>query len=99
MSGRIVALTAVNDGCYFVLMGSTEASQDPVLIRRLWRPSYRAWFPDGTDDREATVLLVAIDRVNYWEPPRSRINRVLQAVQAVVTRGAVETPMKTIEPW
>ena len=94
-----VALTMINAGCYFVVIGVADASQDPVLIQRLWRPTYRAWFPDGTDDREATLLRVVIDRVNYWEPPRSRIHRVLQAIKAVLTGRGIETPMKTIDPW
>jgi len=91
-----VALTVSSAGCYFVVLGCASASQDPVLIHRLWRPSYRAWFPDGKDDREATVLRVVINEVNYWEPPRSQFVRVFQAVKAMITRRAVETPMKTI---
>jgi len=92
-----VALTVSSAGCYFVVLGCASASQDPVLIRRLWRPSYRAWFPEGKDDREATVLRVVIKKVNYWEPPRSQFVRVFQAVKAMITRRAVETPMKTID--
>lgn len=94
-----VALTVINAGCYLVVLGLASASQDPVLIRRLWRPSYRAWFPAGSGDREATVLRIVINKVNYWEPPRSRVRRLFQAVTAVVTRQPVETPMRTIEPW
>jgi general stress protein 26 len=94
-----VALTVINAGCYLVVLGLAYASQDPALIRRLWRPSYRAWFPEGSDDREATVLRMVINKVNYWEPPRSRVRRLFQAVTAVVTRQPVETPMRTIDPW
>jgi len=92
-----VALTVSSAGRYFVVLGCASASQDPVLIRRLWRPSYRAWFPEGKDDGEATVLRVVINTVNYWEPPRSQFVRVFQAVKAMITRQAVETPMKTVD--
>jgi hypothetical protein len=54
---------------------------------------------DLTDDREAAVVRMVINKVNYWEPPRSRVRRSFQAVKAVVTRQAVETPMRTIDPW
>jgi len=40
-----VALTIITAGCYLVVLGLAYASQDPALVRRLWRPSYRAWFP------------------------------------------------------
>src|SRR4029453_16817481 len=73
-----VALTVINAGCYLVVLGLAYASQDPALIRRLWRPSYRAWFPEGSDDREATVLRMVINKVNYWEPRRSRVGGVFK---------------------
>jgi general stress protein 26 len=92
-----VLLTLLTAGCYFVVLGSASASRDPDLIRRLWHPSYRAWFPAGKDDREAAAIRVVINRVNYWEPPRSRVLRLFQAVKAIVTRRAVDTPMKTLD--
>jgi general stress protein 26 len=76
-----------------------DTSRDPAVIRNLWRPSYRAWFPDGKDDRDATVLRVVIDSARYWEPPRSHWRRLAQAIKALATRQVVETPMMTIDPW
>ena len=91
-----VALTIVSTNCHLVVTGTAAASREHGLIRRLWQPTYRAWFPAGKDDREATALRVTVTRVDYWEPPRSRVIRVVQAAKAVVTRRAVDTPMKTI---
>ena len=67
-----VALRVINAGCYLVVLGLAYASQDPDLIRRLWRPSYRAWFPRA-QMIEPTVLRMVINKVNYWELPRSRV--------------------------
>jgi general stress protein 26 len=92
-----VGLALVGADRYIVVIGSASASRDPELIRRLWRPTYRAWFPEGKDDREATVLRIVVERVNYWEPPRSRVVRLWQAIRAVVTRRASETPMQTLD--
>jgi general stress protein 26 len=93
-----IALT-VSDApdCYMSIAGRAEVSRRPDLVARLWRPSYRAWFPDGQDDRDAAVLCVSIERVDYWEPPRSRVSRLFQAVKALATHRPVETPMKTID--
>jgi general stress protein 26 len=92
-----IVMTIVNASCYLFAAGSACTSRDPELIRRLWHPTYRAWFPDGKDDREATALCVVVGRVDYWEPPRTHLARLFQAVKAVATRRAVETPMKTID--
>jgi len=92
-----VGLTIISANCYLVITGSAYISRNPELIRRLWNPTYRAWFPDGQADREATAIRVAVDRIDYWEPPTSQLVRVVQALKAVVTRHAVDTPRKTLD--
>ena len=92
-----VGLTIISANCYLVMTGSAQISRDPELIRRLWSPTYRAWFPEGRDDREATAIRVAVERIDYWEPPTSQILRLVQAVKAVLTRQAVDTPRKTLD--
>ena len=92
-----VGLSIVGANCFVMAAGSAQLSRDPDLIRRLWTPTYRAWFPEGKDDREATVIRVAVVRIDYWEPPTNRIVRLAQAVKAFLTGRAVETPMKTLD--
>jgi general stress protein 26 len=92
-----VGLTIISANCYLVVVGSADISRDPELIRRLWSPTYRAWFPDGQADREATAIRVAVERIDYWEPPTNRIVRLVQAVKAVVTRQPVDTPRRTLD--
>ena len=92
-----LALSIISTNCFIVMAGSAHLSRDPELIRRLWSPTYRAWFPAGKDDGEATVIRVAVERIDYWEPPSNRAVRLAQAVRAVLTRRAVETPMKTLD--
>jgi general stress protein 26 len=92
-----VALTIAGADCYLVVTGSAAVLQDAALIRRLWSPTHRAWFPGGTDDREATVLRVAVAHIDYWEPPRSRLVRVGQALKALVTRRAADTPRQSLD--
>jgi general stress protein 26 len=92
-----VGLTIIGANCYVVMAGSAHLSRDPGLIRRLWSPTYRAWFPEGKDDREATAIRVVVERIDYWEPPTSQVFRLVQAVKAVVTRRPVETSMKTLD--
>jgi general stress protein 26 len=92
-----VGLTINSEGRYFVVTATASISRDPELLHRLWHPTYRAWFPDGKDDREAVALRLVVERIEYWEPPRSRIVRVAQAIRAIVTRRAADTPMKHID--
>jgi general stress protein 26 len=82
---------------YVAIAGSADISRDPQLIRHLWSPTHRAWFPEGRDDREATVIRLVIDRIDYWEPPSNQAVRLVQAVKALLTRRPVDTPMKTLD--
>jgi general stress protein 26 len=92
-----VGLTVISANVYIAMAGSADMSRDPELIRRLWSPTYRAWFPEGKGDREATVIRVVIDRIDYWEPSSNRVARLVQAVKALLTRRPVDTPMKTLD--
>jgi len=92
-----VGLTITTPHCYIVVTGRADVLRDREIVSQLWNPTYRAWFPEGEDDREAAVLRVIVGQVNYWEPPRSSVVRLAQGVKAVLTHKAVETPMKTID--
>lgn len=92
-----VGLTIISANVYVAIAGSAHTSRDPELIRRLWSPTYRAWFPEGKADREATVICLVIDRIDYWEPPSNQVVRLVQAVKALLTRRPVDTPMKTLD--
>jgi general stress protein 26 len=90
-------VSIISGNCFIVAAGSAQLSRDPELIRRLWNPTYRAWFPEGEGDLEVTVIRVAVGRIDYWEPPSTRILRLVQAVKAILTRRAVDIPMKTLD--
>jgi general stress protein 26 len=92
-----VGLTIISANVYMAIAGSARISRDPQLIRRLWSPTYRAWFPEGKDDREATAIRLVIDRIDYWEPSSSQVVRLVQAVRALLTRRPVDTAMKTLD--
>jgi general stress protein 26 len=94
-----VALTVVAAGRYFLVTGQAVICHDRELLDRLWHPTYRAWFPEGVEGGEALVLRIEVDRIDYWEPPRSRVARVFQAAMALVTQRPIDTPMKTIAGW
>ena|SRR5436190_16737136 len=92
-----VGVSIISANCFIVVVGAAQASREPELIRRLWSPTYRAWFPDGKDDREATALRVVIERVDYWEPPSTRVVRLVQAVKALISGRGVDTPRKSLD--
>jgi general stress protein 26 len=96
-ASRVAVTFAGPDGTYLAIAGQATASQDRAMVARLWNPTYRAWFPSGVDDPDITVLRVTMDHADYWEAPTSRVVRLIQAIKAVVTHTAYETPKTTVE--
>lgn len=92
-----IGLTVTDSHDYLFVTGRADVVREEELIRRLWQPTYRAWFPGGEDDAECIALRVTVERIDYWEPPRSRAVRVAQAAMAIVMRRPIDTPKKTIE--
>lgn len=70
---------------YVSVHGTAVVVQDRLKVKRLWNPTYRAWFPRGSRDPEIALIALRIARVDYWLVPRSRLSRVAGAAKAVLT--------------
>jgi general stress protein 26 len=75
---------------YVSISGVAELSKDRTMIKQLWSPLYKAWFPDGEDDPRITVLRVRAKEAEYWEASSSALVRGAKYVLAAVTRGGVQ---------
>ncbi len=70
--------------------GRASISKDRAKIHELWNPMYKAWFPQGEDDPQITVLRVDITEAQYWEASSSKLVRGLKYVAAAATGGKVD---------
>lgn len=88
---RHVTLTFADpgDAKYISLKGRASVSQDRTKIHELWNDMYKAWFPDGPDDPEITVLKVETTEGDYWEASSSRLVRYARYAFAAATHGSV----------
>ncbi len=50
---------------------------------------YKAWFPEGEDDPQITVLRVDIHEAQYWEASSSKLIFGIKYLAAAVTGGEV----------
>jgi len=58
----------MQDGRRFVsLSGTARVMRDRALIERLWRPSWKVWFPRGKDDPTLCLLRVEPTEAAYWD--------------------------------
>jgi general stress protein 26 len=86
-----VAFVADRGDRYVSISGTAAIAHDVARMRELWNPTYRAWFPGGPDDPDGAIFTVAIDRVEYWDVPSSRLVRLWGVVRAVATGQVAES--------
>ena len=77
--------------CYVSVGGTAAVVHDPGRFRALWNPTYRAWFPGGPDDPDSAIFTIAIERIDYWDVPSSRLVRLWGVAKAVVTGQIAES--------
>jgi general stress protein 26 len=75
---------------YVSISGLAELVRDRNKIKELWKPIFKAWFPDGPDQADIALLKVKIEKAEYWDSPSSTIAQVFSFVSAIVTGKQVE---------
>ena len=74
---------------YITLKGRASVSSDRAKVHELWNSMYKAWFPNGPDDPEVTVLRVDVSDGDYWEASSSKVLFYAKYALAAATGGQV----------
>jgi general stress protein 26 len=70
---------------YISITGTAELTRDKNKIEELWKPEFKMWFPEGTDDPEIALLRINLEKAEYWDSPSSTIGYALSFVSSLVT--------------
>jgi general stress protein 26 len=62
-----VAVTMQNDGQYMSISGTARILTDQALADDLWSEAMRIWFPEGSSDRQLTILRIVPRYAEYWD--------------------------------
>ena len=65
--------------------GRAEFVQDAAKNKELWNPVLKAWFPDGLDDPELSLIKVHAAEAEYWDAPSSKLVRLVGLARALAT--------------
>jgi general stress protein 26 len=80
-----ISLSDVDNAEYVSVSGTAHELEDRAKIDELWNPMVKAWFPEGKEDPELTLLKVHIDMAEYWSASDSKMVRLFQQATAAVT--------------
>ncbi len=70
---------------YVSVSGAARVSQDRKMIKELWRPVLKAWFPKGQDDPNIAVIEVEAEEAEYWDSPSSAFVKVAGLAKSALT--------------
>ncbi len=70
---------------YVSMSGNAELVRDREKIKQLWKPQFKAWFPEGSDEPDLALLRVRVEKAEYWDGPASTIAQAFSFVSALVT--------------
>jgi general stress protein 26 len=52
---------------YLSVSGRGQIVRDRKKIDELWKPSWKAWFPDGKDDPKIALVRLVANEAEYWD--------------------------------
>jgi len=70
---------------YVSISGRAVIVNDREKMRELWSPMLKAWFPDGLDDPELTLIQVDALSAEYWDTPSGKIVALAGLAKALIT--------------
>ncbi|AQG78584.1 pyridoxamine 5'-phosphate oxidase family protein [Spirosoma montaniterrae] len=80
-----LAFVNVSDADYVSISGTADEIDDRAKIDELWNPQAKAWFPNGKDDPNLTLLRVHTHMAEYWDSNDSTMVRLFQQASAALT--------------
>jgi len=96
-----VQLLFANTGSseYMTLYGKATISDERELRKKHWTPLAKAWFHQGVDDPEVTVICVSPESGYYWDTEHGKAVTLLQIAISAVTGKTMDGGLQgTIEP-
>jgi len=87
---RVLLVYQDASGQYLSVSGTARVVDEPLRTRRLWKESYKTWFPKGADDPEVVLVSVEPEVAEFWDVSGvNGIRYLFEAAKAYVTGDRV----------
>lgn len=82
-----VQLFYTNTGSYEFLSvyGFAAITTDKDEIEKLWSPIVKAWFTEGKDDPEISVIKITPDEAYYWDTKNNKAVSMVKILAGAIT--------------
>jgi general stress protein 26 len=79
-----VTYTNPENNTYVALNGRLFLIDDEEKIKELWVPACKAWFPEGVNDPNLTLIKVETLKAEYWDTSASGMVVLFNMIKAIV---------------
>lgn len=69
---------------YLCVDGVANIVEDREKIKQLWSPAMKAWFPEGEEDPDLTLVKVTTSEAAYWDSAASKMVVFFSMIKAIV---------------
>ncbi|KEO74487.1 pyridoxamine 5'-phosphate oxidase family protein [Anditalea andensis] len=69
---------------YVSISGTATMIHDRAKIDELWSPILKAWFPNGKDDPDMTLIKVVPHASEYWDSSASKMVKLFNITKAII---------------
>jgi general stress protein 26 len=69
---------------YLSVYGRAEVLRDHDKIEEIWSPVAKAWFQQGKDDPDLSVIKVVPEDIYYWDTKNGRMVSLMKIMASVV---------------
>jgi general stress protein 26 len=70
---------------YVSVSGTAEIITDELTLKYHWKPQLKAWFPDGLESPDITLIRVRMEEGEYWESKGNLLSHTLSFAKSMVT--------------
>lgn len=73
------------DRAYLSISAIARVRRDEDLVRKLYRPAWDEWFPDGPTDPTIALIEMEIQRGEFWTHGGGTVRMLYELARAIVT--------------
>ena len=70
---------------YLSLTGAAEVVEDQKKVDELWNGFLNAWFEEGKDDPQVSLIKVTPEDGHYWDTKNGKLVTLIKIAMAAVT--------------
>ena len=76
---------------YISVCGTARTSSDKIKMKELWTPAMKAWFSEGIDDPNISLICVDVESAELWDSPPSKVVQLVGMAKAIATGKRYES--------